>query len=259
MRIASWNVNSLKVRLPQVLDWLDSAQPDLLGLQETKLTDDKFPEAEIKDAGYQVIFAGQKTYNGVAILSRLTQPATDIVTDIPGLADHQRRVLGATYGKLRLLNLYVPNGAEVGSEKFEYKLDWLKKLTRYVKKQLAEHKQLVVLGDFNIAPDDRDVHNPEAWEGSVLVSPQERAALKKLCKLGLEDTFRLFKQEEKIYSWWDYRMLGFRRNHGLRIDLVLASTALAKKCSASYVDKEPRKLERPSDHAPVVAEFDIKP
>jgi len=259
MRIASWNVNSLKVRLPQVLDWLDSAQPDLLGLQETKLTDDKFPEAEIVAAGYQVIFSGQKTYNGVAILSRLRQAPADIVTGIPGLADHQRRVLGASYGKLRLLNLYVPNGAEVGSEKFEYKLDWLKKLTRYAKKQLAEHRQFVILGDFNIAPDDRDVHNPEAWEGSVLVSPQERAALNKLCKLGLADTFRLFDQEEKIYSWWDYRMLGFRRNHGLRIDLVLASGALAKKCTASYVDKAPRRLERPSDHAPVVAEFDIKP
>jgi exodeoxyribonuclease-3 len=258
MKIASWNVNSLKVRLPHVLGWLDSEQPDLLGLQETKLIDDNFPVAAINEAGYQVIYAGQKTYNGVAILSRLKHKPADIVTDIPGLADHQRRVLGASYGKLRLLNLYVPNGSEVGSDKYEYKLNWLKKLVTYVKKQLAQHEYFVMLGDFNIAPEDTDVHDPEAWEGSVLVSPQERAALQKLLRLGLQDTFRLFEQEDKIYSWWDYRMMAFRRNRGLRIDLILASNRLAHKCTDSYVDKEPRRLERPSDHAPVVAEFDIK-
>jgi exodeoxyribonuclease-3 len=258
MKIASWNVNSLKVRLPHVLDWLDSAQPDLLGLQETKLIDENFPAAEINEAGYQVIYSGQKTYNGVAVLTKLKKKPLDIVTDIPGLVDPQRRVLGATYGKIRFLNLYVPNGSEVGSDKYEYKLNWLQKLATYIKKQLAEYDYLVVVGDFNIAPEDIDVHDPKAWEGSVLVSPKERSALQKITKLGLQDTFRLFEQEEKIFSWWDYRMMGFRRNAGLRIDLILASGKLADKCTDSYVDKEPRRLERPSDHAPVVAEFDIK-
>jgi exodeoxyribonuclease-3 len=188
----------------------------------------------------------------------LKKKPQDIVTDIPGLNDPQRRVLGATYGKIRFLNLYVPNGSEVGSDKYEYKLNWLQKLTTYIKKQLAEHDYFVVVGDFNIAPEDIDVHDPKAWEGSVLVSPKERAALQKISKLGLQDTFRRFEQEEKIFSWWDYRMMAFRRNAGLRIDLILASDKLADKCTDSYVDKEPRRLERPSDHAPVVAEFDIK-
>jgi exodeoxyribonuclease-3 len=258
MKIASWNVNSLKVRLPHVLDWLDTAQPDLLGLQETKLTDENFPVAEINEAGYQVIYSGQKTYNGVAVLAKLKKKPADIVTDIPGLADPQRRVLGATYGKIRFLNLYVPNGSEVGSDKYKYKLNWLQKLTTYIKKQLAEHDYFVVVGDFNIAPEDIDVHDPKAWEGCVLVSPKERAALQKIAKLGLQDTFRLFEQEARTYSWWDYRMMAFRRNAGLRIDLILASNKLADKCTDSYVDREPRRLERPSDHAPVVAEFDIK-
>ena len=253
-KIASWNVNSLRVRLPQVLDWLDANQPDLLGLQETKLTDDAFPADAIRAAGYQVVFAGQKTYNGVAILSK--QPAVDVVTDLPGRDDPQRRVLGATFGELRLLDLYVVNGQEVGSEKFGYKLEWLARLHDYVAGQLAQYPKLVLVGDFNIAHQDRDCHDPAAWREKVLCSTPEREALQKILDLGLIDTFRLFEQQEATFSWWDYRAAGFRRNLGLRIDLVLASRALAGQCTASYVDKAPRRLEKPSDHAPVVAEFD---
>jgi len=253
MKLASWNVNSLKVRLPHVLDWLAEHQPDILGLQETKTIDENFPQDEIEAAGYQVNFAGQKTYNGVAVISKL--PATDIVTDLPGLDDPQRRVLGCTVGDVRFLNLYIPNGSEVGSEKYEYKLGWLDALIKYVKTQLAEHNNLVVVGDYNIAPDDRDLWDPEGWKDKILVSPPERAALQKLFDMGLTDTFRLFEQEENLYSWWDYRAAGFRRNNGMRIDLLLSSPAMTERCTASYIDKEPRKLERPSDHAPVVAEF----
>jgi exodeoxyribonuclease-3 len=257
MKLASWNVNSLKVRLPHVLDWLEQQQPDILGLQETKTIDDNFPLEEIEAAGYQVAFAGQKTYNGVALLSKTK--VSDIVTDLPGLDDPQRRVLGATVhhetGNIRFLNLYVPNGSEVGCEKYDYKLGWLEALEKYVEQQLAEHEKFVVVGDFNIAPDDRDLWDPEGWKDKILVSPKERAALQRLLDLGLSDTFRLFEQEAEIYSWWDYRAAGFRRNHGMRIDLVLSSPAMTKNCTASYVDREPRKLERPSDHAPVVAEF----
>jgi exodeoxyribonuclease-3 len=255
MKIASWNVNSLRVRLPQVLDWLENTQPDLLGLQETKTVDEQFPLEEINNAGYEVVFSGQKTYNGVAILSK--QSGTDVVTDLPGLDDPQRRVLAATYGDVRFINLYVPNGSEVGSEKFAYKLDWLEKLHAYVAEQLQQHKKLVIVGDFNIAPEDADVHDPEEWVGCNLVSEPERAALQALLDLGLCDTFRLFDQEEKIFSWWDYRAAGFRRNRGLRIDLILASKAMQDACTLSAVDKEPRRLERPSDHAPVVANFDL--
>jgi exodeoxyribonuclease-3 len=255
MKIASWNVNSLNVRLPQVLEWLQSAQPDLLGLQETKLPDDKFPRAEIEAAGYHVIFSGQKTYNGVAVLSRLPPETDDIVTDLPGLVDDQRRVLGATYGGVRFLNLYVPNGQEVGSDKYAYKLGWLGKLREYLKDQLGRHDRLVVVGDFNIAPEDRDVHDPELWRGAVLCSDAERSAFQELLQLGLVDTFRLFGQEPGTFSWWDYRQAAFRRNMGLRIDHILASDAMAAACKSSMVDKEPRRWERPSDHAPVVAEF----
>lgn len=253
MKIASWNVNSLKVRLPHLLDWLAANQPDILGLQETKTVDENFPASEIRAAGYHVVFAGQKTYNGVAVLSK--QPAIDVVTDIPGLDDHQRRVLGCTIGDISLLNLYVPNGSEVGSEKFDYKLNWLDKLAHYIEGQLKEHKNFIAMGDFNIAPDDRDVHDPEAWREKILCSTPEREALQRLFTLGMSDTFRLFEQEENIFSWWDYRAAGFRRNHGLRIDLILASPAMRERCTASYIDKAPRKLERPSDHAPVIAEF----
>lgn len=255
MKIATWNVNSLRVRLDHVLQWLAQAQPDILALQETKTVDDNFPQAELNAAGYQVVFAGQKTYNGVAILSR--QPAVDSLTDIPGLMDPQRRVLAATVGDLRVLNLYVPNGSSVGSDKYAYKLDWLNRLADWVKVELAAHKNLVVVGDFNIAPEDRDVHDPVAWAGKILCSDAERSALQTLLDLGLQDTFRLFEQEENTFSWWDYRAAGFRRNLGLRIDLILASEALGARCQSCLVDKEPRRWERPSDHAPVLAEFAI--
>ncbi len=255
MKIATWNVNSLRVRLPHVLDWLSTAKPDLLGIQETKTPDENFPVDEIKEAGYNVIFSGQKTYNGVTVISK--EKAEDIVTDIPGLDDPQRRVLGATYGNLRFLNLYIPNGSEVGSEKYTYKLDWLDKMIAYVEKQLKEHEQFIMVGDFNIAPEDIDVHDPEEWIGSVLVSDEERKRFQQLIQLGLHDSFRLFDQEEKLFSWWDYRAAGFRRNRGMRIDHILVSDALKDKCTASYIDKEPRKLERPSDHTPVVLEIDI--
>ena len=253
IKIATWNVNSLNVRLPQVLDWLRDRQPDLLALQETKLTDPAFPTLDIAEAGYQAVFSGQKTYNGVALLSR--RPAGKIVTDLPGLDDPQRRVLGATLGDLRVINLYVPNGQAVGSEKYAYKLAWLDRLAAWLDAEMTRYPRLVVLGDFNIAPDDRDVHDPAAWTGQVLCSDPERAAFRRLLDLGLQDTFRLFPQEDQTFSWWDYRAAAFRRNLGLRIDHILASPALAAACTACSVDPGPRRLERPSDHAPVIAEF----
>jgi exodeoxyribonuclease-3 len=255
MKIATWNVNSLKVRLPQVLDWLAVAQPDVLCLQETKLTDENFPAADIRAAGYHVVYAGQKTYNGVAILSR--QEASDVTADLPGLDDPQRRILGATIDGVRVLNLYVVNGQEVGSVKYDYKLHWLGKVTDYIAGQLRQHDRFVTLGDFNIAPEDRDVHDPDAWRERILCSTPERAALRKMLDLGLSDLFRQFPQEEASFSWWDYRAASFRRNLGLRIDLVLASRALGQACTACSIDKEPRRLERPSDHAPVIAEFSL--
>ena len=253
MKIATWNVNSLKVRLPHVLDWLAASDADVLCLQETKLTDENFPADDIKAAGYHVVYSGQKTYNGVAIISK--QEASDVITDVPGLDDPQRRILGATIDGIRILNLYVVNGQEVGSEKFAYKLEWLSKVSDYIEEQMKQHQLFVTLGDFNIAPDDRDVHDPQAWKERILCSTPERNALQKLLDLGLEDTFRLFEQEEKSFSWWDYRAAAFRRNMGLRIDLILASRALSKKCSSCRIDKEPRRLERPSDHTPVYAVF----
>ena len=254
MKIATWNVNSLKVRLPHVLDWLAASDADVLCLQETKLTDENFPVADIEAAGYHVAFSGQKTYNGVAIISK--QEATDVVTDVPGLDDPQRRILGATIDGIRILNLYVVNGQEVGSEKFAYKLEWLSKVSDYIEEDMKQHELFVTLGDFNIAPDDRDVHDPDAWKERILCSTPERNALQHILDLGLEDTFRLFDQDEKSFSWWDYRAAAFRRNMGLRIDLILASTALCKLCSSCRIDKEPRQLERPSDHTPVYAVFD---
>ncbi len=253
MKIASWNINSLNVRLPHVLAWCDTVQPDVLALQETKLTDDRFPVSELMDAGYYSVFSGQKTYNGVAVLSR--QEASDPVTDIPGLDDPQRRILSVTVGDVRIINLYVVNGSEVGSDKFDYKLYWLDRVTSWIASEMKQHEKVVVLGDFNIAPDDRDVYDPEAWKEKILCSSPEREALKKILGLGLCDTFRLFDQEERTWSWWDYRMNMFRRKLGLRIDLVLASEAMAKRCVSSYIDIEPRRQERPSDHAPAVAEF----
>jgi exodeoxyribonuclease-3 len=255
MKIATWNVNSLKVRLPQVLDWLAGSQVDILCLQETKTTDENFPVDEISAAGYQAVYSGQKTYNGVAILSK--QPAADIITDIPGLDDPQRRILAVTIDGIRVLDLYVVNGQEVGTEKYAHKLQWLEKVAGYISDQLQQHERFVVVGDFNIAPDDRDVYDPEVWHERILCSTPERQALQKIIGLGLTDTFRLFEQPENSYSWWDYRAAAFRRNMGLRIDLILASQSLSGACTACLIDREPRSLERPSDHAPVVAEFKL--
>jgi exodeoxyribonuclease-3 len=255
MKIASWNVNSLNVRLPHVELWLSTAQPDILVLQETKLTDDKFPAESFRNIGYQSVHSGQKTYNGVALLAK--NSLGDIVTDIPGLDDPQRRILAATVNDIRVINLYVVNGQDVGTEKYAYKLDWLEKVTAYIETQLQQYQKLVALGDFNIAPEDRDVHDPDLWRDKILCSPPERKALQRILGLGLRDTFRLFEQPDGIFSWWDYRAAGFRRNLGLRIDLLLASEALSKQCIAAGVDREPRTWERPSDHTPVWAEFDV--
>jgi exodeoxyribonuclease-3 len=253
MKIATWNVNSLKVRLGHVMEWLEAAKPDILVLQEIKQVTDAFPAETFAEAGYDAVASGQKTYNGVAVISR--SPSSDHVTDFPGFEDPQRRILAATIDGVRVVNLYVPNGSEVGSEKYAYKLDWLKALKGFLEQEMRGHEKLVVLGDFNIAPDDRDVYDPEKWGDAVLCSPPERAALSELIDLGLSDVFRQFDQPEKQFSWWDYRAAGFRRNAGLRIDLILASKALADHCEASYIDREPRTWERPSDHTPVVAEF----
>jgi exodeoxyribonuclease III len=253
MKIATWNVNSLRVRLPQMLDWLRRQQPDILAIQETKLPDAEFPVAEVETAGYQAVFAGQKGYNGVATLSRL--PGVEVVRDLPDLQDEQRRVLAATFGDVRVLNLYVPNGAFVGSTKYDYKLAWLDKLTAFLRGQLALYPRLVMLGDLNIAPEDRDVYNPKLWEGQVLVSEPERAAFRQFLALGLCDAFRLFEQADGHYTWWDYRTRAFNRNHGLRIDHVLASPGLCERCVACRIDKTPRALEKPSDHAPLLADF----
>ncbi len=253
--IASWNVNSLNVRLPHVLQWLETNPVDVLGLQETKMTDEKFPADAIRDAGYQVAFSGQPTYNGVALLSKA--PAEDIITDPPNVTDEHRRIIAGTVNGIRVINLYVVNGKAVGDEKYDYKLDWLKRVNNWIEDETARHDKLVVMGDFNIAPADADIHDPDAWRDQILCSKPERAALQRLLDMGYVDTFRQFDQEAETYSWWDYRQAAFRRNMGLRIDLVLASTALAAQCSSSIVDKEPRRWERPSDHAPVVAEFAV--
>lgn len=255
MRIATWNVNSLRVRLPQLAQWVASAQPDVVALQETKTTDEQFPRDEIVALGYHCVFAGQKSYNGVALLSRT--PATDVVTQFPGFDDPQRRVLAATVDGVRVVNFYVPNGSEVGSEKYAYKLQWLQHARDFLAAQLEHYPRLVVLGDFNIAPDDRDVYDPATWKDQVLCSAPERAALQRIAELGLSDVLRQFTQEPGLYSWWDYRQAAFRRNLGLRIDLILASPALSALCTACHIEKEPRKWERPTDHAPVVAEFNL--
>jgi len=253
--IATWNVNSLRVRLTQLKDWLAANPVDLIALQETKLPDADFPVEDIRALGMHAVYSGQRTYNGVAILSK--QGPADVVAGIPGFEDEQRRVLAATVAGLRVIDVYVPNGQTVGSDKFEYKLRWLEALRVYVMAELVRHPRLVVLGDYNIAPEDRDVHDPKAWQGSVHVSEPERAALRSLLGVGLVDCFRLFDQPEKSFSWWDYRMMAFRRNAGLRIDLILASAKLAEKCAQSRIDRTPRRLERPSDHTPVLASFDI--
>ena len=255
MKIATWNVNSLNVRLPHVLEWLAAHEPDVLVLQEIKQLTEAFPEEAFAKAGYQSIASGQKTYNGVATVCR--DEPSDSVTDFPGFEDPQRRILATTISDVRVIDLYVPNGQAVGTEKYEYKLSWLAALRDFLQEELDSHSKLVVLGDFNIAPGDRDVYDPEKWGDGILCSGPERDALAELIKLGLSDVFRQFDQAEKSFSWWDYRAAGFRRNAGLRIDLILASPAMAHACRASYIDKEPRAWERPSDHAPVVAEFAI--
>lgn len=250
MKIASWNVNSLNVRLPHLQQWLAEAQPDIVGLQETKLEDAKFPDTVLAELGYRSVFAGQRAYNGVAVLSRA--PASDVVDAIPGFDDVQKRVLAATIDGVRVVNLYVVNGKAVGDEKYDYKLRWLDAVHAWLQQELARWPELVVLGDFNIAPDDRDVHDPALWnEHSILTSTAERAALARLCALGLHDGFRLHHADGGQFSWWDYRAAGFRRNLGLRIDLLLLSTALKARCVRAGIDRETRSWERPSDHAPV--------
>lgn len=251
MKLTTWNVNSLKVRLPQLLDFLATRQPDVVCLQETKLEDHNFPINELEAAGYQCAFSGQKTYNGVAILSKA--PLADVQVGIPDFADEQKRVIAATTEGTRVVCVYIPNGQSIDSDKYQYKLKWLTALTGWLKEELTRHPKLALLGDYNIAPEDRDVHDPAAWKDQVLCSEPERDAFNILLALGLKDSFRLFEQPEKSFSWWDYRMMGFRRNAGLRIDHILLSEALAARCTASIIDRDMRKLERPSDHAPVTA------
>lgn len=255
MRISTWNVNSLRVRMEHLGRWLAGNAVDAIALQELKLADEHFPREEIGALGMHAACYGQKTYNGVAILARAAM--RDVSTGIPGDADPQRRVIAAGIGAVRLVNVYVPNGQAVDSEKYTYKLAWLERLRAYLAALLADHEHLLVVGDFNIAPEDRDVHDPAAWEGSVHVSLPEREALARIEALGFSDLFRRFEQPAKSWSWWDYRMNAFRRDHGLRIDLMLASPALAARCTACTIDRTPRSWERPSDHAPVTAAFDI--
>lgn len=254
-KIATWNVNSLKVRLPHVLQWLETESPDVLALQETKSIDENFPVEAINEAGYQVSYIGQKTYNGVATLCKST--IETLATNLPDYDDVQRRVLAINNSNVTILNLYVPNGSEVDSDKYRYKLEWFSKLHPFIKQLQTNNDRLIILGDFNIAPEDEDVHDPKEWEGSILVSQAERDEFKKLLSHGLKDCFRLFDQEEKIFSWWDYRAAAFRRGRGMRIDHILASNTLSDSCCACYIDKAPRNLERPSDHTPVVAEFKL--
>ena len=253
MKLATWNVNSLKVRLPHLLDWLGPEQPDVVCLQETKTEDANFPAQELRQAGYEPLFTGQKGYNGVAILTRV--PASDVAAAMPGFADEQKRVLAATVDGVRVICVYVPNGESVESDKYRYKLSWLATLQQWLTHELKAHPQLALLGDYNIAPEERDVHDPRLWEGKVLFSDPERAAFRGLLSLGLKDSFRLFEQPDRSFSWWDYRMNAFKRNLGLRIDHILLSQELAGRARASRIDKSVRVLERPSDHAPVLTEL----
>ena len=250
MQLATWNINSISVRLPQVLDWLQAHPVDVLALQETKLTDNRFPHAEIEAAGYQACWFGQPTYNGVALLTK--QAVAEPVRNIPGFDDEQARVIAATVDGLRVIGAYFPNGQAPDSNKFVYKMRWLDALHDWVRDELARHPKLVLMGDYNIAPEDRDVHDPEAWAGQIHCTPEERAQFHRLVALGLVDAFRLFDQPPKSWSWWDYRNLAFHRNQGLRIDHILVSHALREQVTACTIDKEPRRNERPSDHAPVV-------
>jgi len=254
LRLATWNVNSLSVRLPQLLDWLAANPVDAIVLQETKLTDDKFPHAELGAAGYLAQAFGQKTYNGVALLTRA--PVAEVVRNIPGFADEQARVIAGTVGALRVIGAYFPNGQAPGSDKFDYKMQWLRALRDWVREELAHHPRLLLMGDYNIAPEDRDVHDPVAWAGQIHCTPEERGHFQALLGLGLHDAFRLFEQAPKSWSWWDYRNLAFRKNQGLRIDHILVSEALRPAVRACAIDKLPRKNERPSDHAPVTVTLD---
>ena len=255
MQIATWNVNSLGVRLPHLLDWLAAHPVDALVLQETKLTDDRFPHAELQAAGYRSWCFGQKTYNGVALLSR--HEAVDIVHNIPGFDDEQARLIAGTVAGVRVVGGYFPNGQAPDSDKFAYKMRWLDALRNWLQDEIARHPSLVLLGDFNIAPEDRDVHDPVAWAGQIHCTPEERAQFQALQALSLVDAFRLFEQPPKSWSWWDYRNLAFRKNQGLRIDHILVHASLAPHVRACEIDKAPRKLERPSDHAPVVVTLDL--
>ena len=258
MKLASWNVNSLKVRLPQLLEWLGRHGPDVVCLQETKVEDDKFPVLEFEAAGYRCAWSGQRTYNGVAILSRLA--LSDVTNGMPAFADDQKRLIAASVGAgaeaLRVVCVYVPNGQAVGTEKYEYKLKWLSACRSWLGIEMGRTTQIAVLGDYNVAPEDADVHDPKVWEGQVLCSAPEREAFRSLLALGLKDAFRLFSQGEKSFTWWDYRMNAFRRNLGLRIDHVLLGSELASRCRGCNIDVEPRRAERPSDHAPIIVELD---
>ena len=255
MKLATWNVNSLKVRLPQVLRWLHDNPVDVLCLQETKLTDDRFPVMEIKAAGYHAAFTGQRTYNGVAILSR--KPLSDVIKNNPFFPDEQQRLIAGTCDNVRIVCAYVPNGQAVGSDKYRYKLDWMNAWRQWLSQEKTVHPYMVLTGDYNIAPDDRDVHDPQVWKDGILVSVPERAAFHALLDTGFVDAFRLFEQPEHTFSWWDYRQLAFVRNRGLRIDHILLSGSLASKCRSCTIDKTPRTWKQPSDHTPVIAELDI--
>lgn len=253
MRIATWNVNSLKIRLPHLLDWLASHQPDVMCLQETKTEDRNFPRAEIERAGYRAVYCGQKAYNGVAILAR--GELTDVQHGIPDFPDDPKRVIAATVDDLRILCLYAPNGEAPGTDKYAYKLRWYQALTAWLQEKLKKYPRLAVLGDLNIAPEPRDVHNPKRWEGKIHFSEPERAAFREVIDAGVKDAFRLFEQPEKQFTWWDYRLKAFERGWGLRIDHILLAPALAAECGSCAIDLEPRKRERPSDHAPVISEL----
>ena len=252
-RLATWNVNSLRVRLPHLLDWLARERPDAMCLQETKIEDANFPIADLKAAGYEAAFCGQKSYNGVALLSR--SPIADVMHGIPGFADELKRVIGATIGNIRIVSIYAPNGQAPGSEKYGYKLRWFEALAGWARTALETHPRLALAGDFNVAPEDRDVHDPKRWAGQIHVSEPERAAFRRVLESGFADAFRLFPQPEMSFSWWDYRLAAFQRGWGLRIDQILVSRPLAERCVSCSIDKTPRALERPSDHAPVVVEL----
>ena len=255
MKLVTWNVNSLNVRLPRLVEWLGANAPDVVCLQETKLEDTKFPVAELRRVGYVSAFAGQKTYNGVAILTRENLEVADVARGIDGFDDAQKRVIAATVDGIRVVCVYVPNGQAVGSDKYAYKLDWCRAVAAHLRDALSRHPRLAMAGDFNVAPDDRDVHDPALWEGQVLCSEPERAAFQDFLAAGLKDSFRLFEQPPNTFSWWDYRQLAFPKNRGLRIDHILLSHPLAAQCTASRIDRNARKGEKPSDHAPVIVEI----